>query len=137
MCFVTRTLCVNRVRTSELHEGKSLVNPGRVQFVHRRKLQVARGRLSAPLHVPKTITSHDLSDGWARGARVPRWTDNWKSVSHISIRRIVESLNTLAPSFLLFARACSSFMKMFNVLVLLFYWRVTYKNYIVIHFMQK
>lgn len=60
---------------ANLHQGKSVANPGRAWFVHRRqsssrKLQVARGRLFAPLHVPKTITSHDLSNGWTgRGMR--------------------------------------------------------------------
>lgn len=41
----------------------------------------------------------------ASDARVPRWTDNWKSLSHISIRRIVR--RWLLP------RPLSSFVRLF------------------------
>lgn len=50
-------------------------------------------------------------------------TDNWKSVSHISIRRIVEPLNSRSPLHRVarvFARALKFLMEMFNTRDLLF-----------------
>jgi len=74
----------------------------------------------------------------AWGAQIPRRTDNWKSVSHISIRRIVESLNALAPSSLLCYSCVFNFcMKMFNAYILLFWRYVKQKNYIIIYFIRK